>query len=70
MRDGTGTTTYAYDAASRTTGKTDPGALSQANACDGDVLKTSMGVRTKPRPSDRIPDALKLPADLYCGGSS
>lgn len=29
-----------------------------------------MGVRTKPRPSDRIPDSLKLPADLYCGGSS
>jgi len=41
MRDGTGTATYAYDAASRTTGKTDPGALAQGCAYDGDGLKRS-----------------------------
>ncbi len=51
MQDGTGTTTYAYDAASRTTGKTDPGALSQAYAYDAAGQRTRLtdpdgGVRT------------------------
>lgn len=34
MQDSTGTTTYAFDAHSRMTGKTDPGSLVQTNVFD------------------------------------
>jgi len=57
MQDGTGTTTYAYDAASRTTGKTDPGALSQTYAYDAAGQRTRT---TKPYDPARR-------ASLMCG---
>jgi YD repeat-containing protein len=51
MQDSTGTTTYAYDAASRMTGKTDPGSLVQGYEYDAANQRTKLvdpdgGIRT------------------------